>query len=582
MKLPSLLIALAFVAATHEGCSNSTAPNDLTDVVDQVSSDVADTQGQPDAEPDTGEPWPDLEPVVFAVISDIHIDGGLDASTPQRVSGLFDKVELLSPAPEFLVITGDMTETLHEPVDAGEGSRFHTLQTILNSSQLEVEACLGNHDYYMSDDLLYEFTNDRDARDQLFNSELGIKPWYYTIHGGTRFVYLNSMHGDRWDESLGLNGSMGQEQLEWLDTLLSDGRPSLLFLHHPPSTVLETADTTLESVMMKHSDSVLAVFVGHVHVFARTELAGIPIYVTGAGYRGEAYHHVRVNAAKGEIQILNEADIDYGETSAVDCKAGQAPGNALLDGKTMGIHIPDAHIEPLGLGTYLRDMVASMPIVVKLQATAGGGLGGWLTTGTFKGDSAGDSPAYVGAVSGAACQVLHFSTDGPCLVSEPVDLRVDLGPMLGLPLPPGWAIHADFRDFSLMGLVGEGGVLSNGQVATLIDLSVAVNDVEGIIMNQYCASKINGCKPGYAGMPECPTEPDASFFEAIPEKCDVDIAGVGLRMLFRVMDSIDGYSVALDANFSTWPLVLASEQAAGSADPALFAVEPEGKCEGLQ
>lgn len=572
LLLAASLLVTAQAACSSDSDNNQEQPDVLADSIsDSVANDLTPADGT--AGETDSQPWPPFEPVVFSVLTDIHIDGDMTASTPQKVAALVTKAATATPAPEFITITGDLTETVYEPVDLGQGSRIETLKTILQSAALPIEGCLGNHDYYKSDELLYEFTEDRDARDELFRQQIGFEPWYYTIHGGVRFVYLNAMQGDRWNQSLGLNGSMGQQQLQWLDALLSDGKPALLFLHHPPSSVLESGDMTLEQVVQDHAANVMAIFVGHVHVFARDQLAGVPLYVTEAGYKGNAFHHVRVDASTWSVEILNEADIDYGETEVYQCDPANEPAppdSTALEGRILEIRIPDAHILPLGLGSYLRDMVASIPLALRLEGLSGNSLTAMLTTGTFQGDATEDMPAYIKQVSGSPCTPVQFDMNGSCLQSQPVNLRVDLARLLGLPLPASWKLRADFNQLTLAGVLSPEGDILNGSLTTSLDLGVALDDVKDIIIQQYCAEKLTMCKPGIKGMPTCPEEPTLEFFETIPETCDVEIVGVGLRMVFAILASVPDYTVSMDANFSTFAATTSDSAAPGSVSATLF------------
>ncbi len=570
------------------GCSSDTksgSEGDLAEPDGVVQDSGTDQAVEPDApgiDAQETKPWPAFEPVVFAILTDIHIDGNLETGTAKKVKALLATAVAATPSAEFLALTGALTETVQEPVDLTEGSRMHTLKTLLTETGIPAEGCMGNHDFYAVDDLLYEFTSDRDAREELFKQEFGIEPWYYTIHGGTKFVYLNAMHGELWADSLGLNGSMGAQQLAWLDAELSDGKPAVLFLHHPPASVLEVGDLTLPEVISQHAANVLAVFVGHVHVFAREEIGGVPVYVTEAGYKGKSFHHVRVDPAAGTIEILNAADIDYGETTVFECPGeteAPLPPMEVLQGKILEIRIPDAHIVPLGLGTYLRDMVASIPMAMSLDGTMEAGtMRGLLTTGSFQGDPEGDKPAYIKAVKQADCVELKFTLQGGCFTTAPVDFRVDLAKLLGLPLPQGWLIRADFKDLELAGQLAADGTVQGGSLKTKLDLSIGLEDVKDIIVSQYCAGKLSMCKPGIKGMPQCPEGAGPEFFATLPQQCDVEIVGVGLRMVFAILKSIPEYTVELDANFTTFAAEPSATAQAGAADPALFATGDGGTC----
>ncbi|MBM4373130.1 MAG: metallophosphoesterase, partial [Deltaproteobacteria bacterium] len=280
------------------GCAGSTGGN-----MDGVDAAVADVRGEardgaPEEELGAGADLPppvEYRPVVFAVVTDIHLGGGYETPQTQNVLALFEEAAAMSPAPELLVVTGDLVDAVPEPVDTGAGGRVDALRRLFREGPLPVEAVAGNHDYYSAEFPVLTLTGDRAARDAMWDAELAMPRWQVTEHGGTRFIYVNTMQGDLWDISKGLNGSAGREQLEWLDGLLSEDRPAVLFMHHPPSTVLEAGDLTVEAVIAAHPDTVLAVFAGHLHMWARSEYEGVPIYLTEAGWDGEGIHHVRVD-----------------------------------------------------------------------------------------------------------------------------------------------------------------------------------------------------------------------------------------------------------------------------------------------
>ncbi len=524
-----------------------------------------------------------FEPVVFAVVSDLHLDGGFEDSIAQNVAALFMDAAGRSPAPEFLAITGDLVDTLAEPPVDGEGTNVDALQKLLGLLEIPVETVLGNHDYYSDGAFIFEMTGDPTGRTSFFQDEVGIEPWYFTEHGGMRFVYLNSMYGERVADSFGLNGSMGPEQLQWLDELLTEGIPAILFLHHPPGTVLEDGEVTLESVVREHADGVLAIFVGHIHVWGRSEFEGVPVYITEAGYDGVGLHHVRVDGAAGTVEILNEAEIDYGETVEVPCLPEEEPQQAdpeSLAGKLLVLQVPDAHISPMGLGSYLRNLISDIPLVVKLGEVAPSGLSipALVTTGTLKGDGADGAPAYIKSVAEGPCLATNLTLDGACFVTSPVTLAIDLGKVLGFPLPMGWLVRAEFKDLVLSGALSDAGSVELGVLRTTLDFNLGAQDVEGIIIQEYCAGKLDGCEPGSAGKPACPAEPGSDFFEQIPVNCDVTIVGIGLRTLFSMFESVEGYAVELDANFTTFAAHESATPEPGGLAIDLFAAIPDGNC----
>jgi hypothetical protein len=573
---------LVWISILLVACSGNGNPGDDQDASglearEDVAGDAADDAG------DAADalPRPDYKPVVFAVVSDLHIEGDMEDSGSKKVAALLAEAAARTPTPELIAVTGDLTESMVEPLDTGEGSPLDTLAKLFEQSLVPVEATLGNHDYYTPGDFIYTPVPDSQAREAAFEEMLGVPPWHVSVYGGMKFIFLNSIQGSIWKDSIGLNGSMGQEQLEWLEETLADGTRAVLFLHHPPSIVLEEGESNLESIIEAHADTILAVFVGHIHVWARSEIAGVPIYLTEAGYDGQGLHHVRVDPAAGTVEILNAAAIDYGEVEPDPCDPARPPvveDLAALAGAILELRVPEAHIEPMGLGTYLTEMVAGVPLVLLLgePEPTGKTIPALLASGAFYGDGTIVAPPYVKPVAGGACVGLEIAVDGPCIQTSPVTLAVEIGKTLGLPLPPGWRIRAELADMAFSGVLADGPALLQGVMRATLDLNLGLQDVRQILVEEYCAKKLAGCMPGAAGMPVCPAEPGVELFDEIPEYCDVDLLGFGLRTLFSILESVPGYTLQIEANFSTWAGQTAPDPQPGAVAPNLFASESDG------
>jgi hypothetical protein len=564
-------------------------------LVSDGSSDVADPDvAEPDGEvlPDEGiaedleaeEKTPrEYRPVVFAITSDIHVDGPFESSTPQRVVALFQKTAILEPTPEFIVITGDLIDNLEEPVATGEGSVMNALVKVLESSPIPVEPVMGNHDYYAKGDAIFALTSDFPARTALYEEQIGLPPFHHVVHGGINFVYLNSMLGPRCADSIGLNGSLGAEQLAWLDQLLSDGEPALLFLHHPPSTVLEEGDVTLETLVSKHRKNVMAVFAGHIHVWGRSDIDGVPVYLTKEGFRGQHYQHLRVDPVAGTIDLLNAEDIDFGETVEVPCEADVAEplqNPSALDGSVLLIQIPDGNIAPMGLGSYLKEMMPDIPLAIRLlQLDHTGTLfQGLITIGKTSGSATAEAPAYMTSVWQGTCVPMEVTLDGPCMTTNSIDLTINIAGMVGIPLPPGWQLRGEFRNLTLSGLLTDEASIEFGVLRSVIDFNPGAEDIRSIIVTEYCGSRLVGCTPGQGGLPACPDPVDSSFFDSIPMDCDVDLLGIGMRSVFAIFNSVPGLTLQLDANFFTFHAEESDTARPGAYSPKLFAPAPDGNC----
>ncbi|GEM_PF-2770750 len=593
----SCLIFLAAVAlaACAGDTTNGDATHDATPDAHGELDGVGDNGIQPDVYPDAAasdgpgsdadDPdeqgdWADdlvaeFEPVVFAVVTDLHINGGPQSPIGKNVAALLDKISALQPAPQFVAVTGDLIDTLYEPVESGPGSRIDTIRQLLDGVEAGVEAVLGNHDYYSADSPQFKLVSDREGRDALFKEQLGIEKWHYSTHGGVKFIYLNTMQGDLWDISIGLNGSMGDEQLQWLDGVLSQGGPAVLFMHHPPSIVLEEGESNLDKLMEKHAQSILCIFAGHLHLWVRSEKYGIPIYLTAAGYEGSAVHHVRVDGAKGSVEILNEAQIDYGDPPAPECDPAQEPAlvdATPLEGALLELLISDATAEPAGFGTYLEEAVKMVPFVIRTGTIdpSGHSLGAHLAMGAWVGSSAPGTPQYVDALADGPCLELPLLLNSPCFESSPVSVTFDLAKSLGIGLPAGHKIRVVLRDLSFQGALSGKPSFEKGLMQAKVDLSQGVEDLQRLVVEQYCAGKISTCQPGTGTLPACPASPGVEFFPEIPTKCDVKVGSIGLRMVLGMMKTVPDYMASMSAHFVTWNATSSSTVSGGAVDPQLF------------
>ena len=529
-------------------------------------------------------PLVEYRPVVFSVVSDIHLEGGYDTPIAQNVVGLFEEAAAMSPSPEFMVVTGDLVNFISEPADTGTGSCLEALRRIFREGPLPTEVIAGNHEYYTAQSPALTLVDDRAGRDALLEEVLAMPRWFVTEHGGTRFIYINTMQGDLWDISNGLNGSAGREQLEWVDGLLSDGRPAILFMHHPPSMVLEDDEISIDSTIADHSENILAVFAGHLHLWASSEYEGVPIYLTDAGWDGTGIHHVRVDPDAGTVEILNEALIDYGELEVYDCEPDEEEPLGDLssfDGSLLELLITDAVAEPAGFGTYLEEAISMVPMIFSLRAPDPSGLAipALLAAGRFEGNGAPGKPAYVAALEDGTCLPMSFAVDDPCVSTSPVTLTFDLGQVFNLPLQPGWQIQMDLDDLTFEGILNSKPGISEGLLHTTVDLSPGVMDIKEIVVGEYCADAIPGCQPGAEGMPPCGEAPTWEFFDEIPTHCDVAVSGIGIRMVLAMLETVPDYKAWVDANFMTYAATESDDGAPGHVDPAMFAPPPDGNCQ---
>ncbi|MEH2509772.1 Icc protein [Nitrobacteraceae bacterium AZCC 1564] len=206
------------------------------------------------------------KPVLIAQISDLHIKSPGDLAygrvdTAKAFERCVVALNALNPKPDLVVISGDL-------VDTPTVSEYDHLKRLLTLLELPFVSIPGNHD---SREMM------RDAfSEQTYAFSSGALNQFTHI-GGLDLVLLDSSVPGK------PHGELEARTLQWLsETLaLSQERPALLFLHHPPFTagiwhmdrqnLLNARE--LESIVRQHP-RVQLVATGHVHRTAFTMFGG--------------------------------------------------------------------------------------------------------------------------------------------------------------------------------------------------------------------------------------------------------------------------------------------------------------------
>ena len=127
---------------------------------------------------------------------------------------------------------------------------------------------------------------------------------------GWRFIHLNSQLGNTWNpehedyaQSL---GSLGEEQLLWLDEQLSANKPSFVFVHHHPFSFKETEYPNgmfegLDDVLNRHPGTVQLTISGHLHRWMDLESK---IIIGATRFDEDAYFVIQCNPNR-TYEILN-------------------------------------------------------------------------------------------------------------------------------------------------------------------------------------------------------------------------------------------------------------------------------------
>lgn len=210
--------------------------------------------------------------MLIAHVSDFHAVGtGLlfkdKFDTRLALTRLVDRLRALTPRPDCLVVSGDLGEDATADEYAHVGEALATLD-------LPIIAVPGNHDQRAP--LVA-------AMPRLFTPTTDGFLCHRTELGGVTFVALDTLV-----EGSG-HGALCDRRLSWLNDALAhtNGRPTVLVLHHPPIT---TGMTSMDAIGLTDGKAEFAkilqahrgvelILCGHVHRAIQGTFEGIPVRI---------------------------------------------------------------------------------------------------------------------------------------------------------------------------------------------------------------------------------------------------------------------------------------------------------------
>ena len=186
--------------------------------------------------------------MLIAQITDLHIDEHgafmrqfVDANT--KLEAAISYLHTRRERPDVVLATGDLTND-------GRPGQFRLLKALLERLEIPIYLIPGNHD-------------DREE----FRSAFSDRPWvpasgpidYVIDDYPVRLIGIDTSEPGRHD------GTLDGDQLDWLDRTLSQepGKPTLLFLHHPP---FSSGLWLLDSIRLEGSEAFRAVVKGNTQV----------------------------------------------------------------------------------------------------------------------------------------------------------------------------------------------------------------------------------------------------------------------------------------------------------------------------
>jgi Icc protein len=213
-------------------------------------------------------------PIHIAQISDLHIKRpGMLAyrrvDTAKALDRCVAALNEFSPAPDFVVISGDLADT-------PTAEEYEYLKQLLASLKLPFAAIPGNHDSRELMRLTFPQARYAFASGPL-NQKLEV--------GGLDLLLLDSNVPGK------PHGELDAPTLRWLNAMLasSSDRPALVFLHHPPFLTgiwhmdrQNLASSAELASIVRRYPRVRLIAAGHVHRAALTMFAGVPATICPA------------------------------------------------------------------------------------------------------------------------------------------------------------------------------------------------------------------------------------------------------------------------------------------------------------
>lgn len=294
-----------------------------------AGADVA-TDGTLDAARDAANDVADAAAVAstfrFAVITDTHVidewyegpEGNeLDTEsmqyTNERMDAVIERINNLENPVDLVLHVGDLVHTLDTPngpdLDFQYANRTSVDMAAEKLARLRVphRVCWGNHDYEFRD-------IDREDTHDLFAEKVGdvMTPYGVLEHRGWKFITLNSYLGETHaNRQSQMNGSLGEEQLLWLEAQLHERKPTMIFLHQMLQIMeqQEVSDFGLHGLLRQYEDTIPWVIAGHTHrwlPFGRQY--GPQHMVMGATrYDEDCFIVGEIDTEGGGVSLLNES-----------------------------------------------------------------------------------------------------------------------------------------------------------------------------------------------------------------------------------------------------------------------------------
>jgi 3',5'-cyclic AMP phosphodiesterase CpdA len=204
-------------------------------------------------------------PFLLAQLTDLHVNDD-DPVPERRLADAVRDVAALAPAPDAVLVTGDL-------VEHGSASEYERVRALLSPLAVPLHVIGGNHDERGG--LRAAFGPGDAAGDDDYR--------YTTRCGPLRLVACDTTDPGR------VEGRLGAQRLAWLDARLAEDRetPTVVAMHHPPLLMgirawdaigLPDADRAAVGEIVAGHPQVRRILSGHVHRAALGSAGGCPVF----------------------------------------------------------------------------------------------------------------------------------------------------------------------------------------------------------------------------------------------------------------------------------------------------------------
>jgi 3',5'-cyclic-AMP phosphodiesterase len=205
-------------------------------------------------------------PFLLAQLTDLHVNDD-DPVPERRLADAVRDVAALAPAPDAVLVTGDL-------VEHGSAGEYERVRALLSPLAMPLHVIGGNHD---------ERGGLRAAFGPAGADGVDGDYRYATRCGPLRLVACDTTDPGR------VEGRLGAERLAWLDARLAEDRetPTIVAMHHPPLLMgitawdaigLPDADRAGVGEVVAGHPQVRRILSGHVHRAALGSVGGCPVF----------------------------------------------------------------------------------------------------------------------------------------------------------------------------------------------------------------------------------------------------------------------------------------------------------------